>query len=200
MNGYERRTELKKEKIRTAALELFGKYGTDKTNINEIAKKAGVSPASIYNYFGSKEGLIKDTVIKLIESNWKSREELWESDLSFPESLKRTVSMKNDFFDNIHFDSFWALFKSNPDINKLVGDFNNIKQPYIVGKFLEKGRREGYIREDISFEAAMIYLTMYQDVLQRPDLQKDINRELLKELLDLMVYGLAGQPINDKTE
>ncbi|MGI6412837.1 MAG: TetR/AcrR family transcriptional regulator [Syntrophomonadaceae bacterium] len=195
MNGYERRTELKKEKIRTAALELFGKYGTDKTNINEIAKKAGVSPASIYNYFGSKEGLIKDTVIKLIESNWKLRKELWESDLSFPESLKRAVSIKNDFFDNIHFDSFWALFKSNPDIKKLVDDFNKTSQPYIVSKFLEKGRREGYIREDISFEAAMIYLTMYQDVLQRPDLQKDINKELLKELLDLMIYGLAGQPI-----
>lgn len=41
MNGYERRTELKKDKIRTAALELFCQYGPDKTNINEIAQRAG---------------------------------------------------------------------------------------------------------------------------------------------------------------
>ena len=46
----------------------------------------------------------------------------------------------------------------------------------------------------------MIYLTMYQDVLQTPEIRKKINNELLKELLDLMIYGLAGQPINGKTE
>lgn len=83
MNGYERRTELKKDKIPTAALEPFCAYGTDKTSINEIAQKAGVAPASIYNYFGSKEGLVKDTVINLFESSWKAKKELWESDLPF---------------------------------------------------------------------------------------------------------------------
>jgi AcrR family transcriptional regulator len=199
MNGYERRTELKKDKIRTAALELFCKYGPDKTNINEIAQRAGVSPASIYNYFGSKEGLMKETIINLIKSNWELRKELWESDLPFPEILKRTVSMKNDFFDQVNLDNFWALFNSNPEIKKLVDDFNKNEYPYIVSKFIEKGREEGYIRKEISFEAAMIYLTMYLDVLQRPDLHKNANRELIKELLDLMIYGLTG-PINDKIE
>ena len=47
MNGFERRTEQKKDKIRTAALELFCTYGPDKTSVNEIAQKAGGSPASI---------------------------------------------------------------------------------------------------------------------------------------------------------
>ena len=68
MNGFERRTELKKDKIRTAALKLFCTYGPDKTSINEIAQEAGVSPASIYNYFGSKEGLMKDTIINFLYS------------------------------------------------------------------------------------------------------------------------------------
>ncbi len=200
MNGYERRTELKKDKIRTAALELFCKYGTDKTNINEIAQKAGVSPASIYNYFGSKEGLMKDTIINLLENSWKSRKELWESDLPFPEALKRTVSMKDDFLDQINLDGFCALLNSNPEIKKLIDDFNKNRHPHIVRKFLEKGRKEGYIRKEISFDAAMIYLTMYLDVLQRPEMQKNLDSELLKELLDLMIYGMTGQPINNKTE
>lgn len=194
MNGYKRRTELKKDKIRTAALELFCQYGTDKTNVNEIAEKAGVSPASIYNYFGTKEGLMKDTILNLIESSWEARKELWESDLPFPELLEHTVSMKNDFFDQINLDNFWALFHSNPEIKKLVDEFYQKKYPYLVEKFIEKGRKEGYIRKEISFEAAKIYLTMYLDILQRPDLQKNMNKELIKELLDLMIYGLVGQP------
>jgi len=200
MNGFERRTEQKKDKIRTAALELFCTYGPDKTSVNEIAQRAGVSPASVYNYFGSKEGLIKDTIIDLLESSWKLREELWNSELPFPELLKRTVTMKNDFYDKIDLDNFLDLLNSNIEIKKHIDDFNKKRYPKIVQKFIEKGRREGYIRKEISFEAAMVYLTMYQDVLQRPEMQKRINSELLKELLDLMIYGLAGQPIHDKKD
>lgn len=200
MNGFERRTERKKEKIRTTALELFCKYGTDKTSINEIAQKAGVSPASIYNYFGSKEGLMKEAIVNLLESSWKIRKELCESDLPFPELLKRLISMKNEFFDRIDLGSFLALFNSNPEVKKVVDDFNKTRYPYIVSKFLEKGREEGYIRKEISLETAIIYLTMYQEVLMRSEMQKKTNNKLLKELLDLMLYGLAGQPINNETE
>jgi AcrR family transcriptional regulator len=199
MNGFERRTEQKKDKIRTAALELFCTYGPDKTSVNEIAQRAGVSPASVYNYFGSKEGLIKDTIIDLLESSWKLREELWNSELPFPELLMRTVTMKDDFYDRIDLDNFLDLLNSNIEIKKHIDDFNEKRYPQIVQKFIEKGRREGYIRKEISLEAAMVYLTMYQDVLQRSEMKKRINSELLKELLDLMIYGLAGQPISDNT-
>ncbi len=200
MNGYERRTELKKDKIRTAALELFCAYGTDKTSINEIAQKAGVAPASIYNYFGSKEGLMKDTTINLLESGWQARKELWETDLPFPELVRRAVSMNYDFIDHINLDTLRVLFNTDPEIKKLADDFYKHRYSYIVGQFIEKGRREGYIRKDISIEAATIYLKMYQDVFQQPEILKNSNKDLLKELCDLMLYGLAGLPITDKTE
>ena len=116
MNGYERRTEFKKDKIRTAALELFCAYGIDKTTINEIAQKAGVAPASIYNYFGSKEGLMKDTIINLLERGWKTRKELWETDLPFPELIKRAISMSDDFIDHINLEALRALLDTDPEI------------------------------------------------------------------------------------
>lgn len=200
MNGYERRTELKKDKIRAAALELFCMYGTDKTSINEIAQKAGVAPASIYNYFGSKEGLMKDTTINLLENGWKARKELWETDLPFPELVKRAVSMNYDFIDHINLDTLSVLFNTDPEIKKLADDYYKHKYPYIVSQFIEKGRREGYIRKDISVEAATIYLKMYQDLFQQPEILRNRNKDLLKELCDLMLYGLAGQPITSKTE
>lgn len=199
MNGYERRTELKKDKIRTAALELFCMYGTDKTSINEIAQKAGVAPASIYNYFGSKEGLMKDTTIDLLERGWQARKELWETDLPFPELMERAVSMSYDFIDHINLETLRVLL-TDPEIKKVAADFYQHRYPYIVGQFIEKGRREGYIRKEISIEAATIYLKMYQDVFQQPEILKNKNKDLLKELCDLMLYGLAGQSITDKTE
>ena len=172
MNGFERRTEQKKDKIRTAAPELFCTYGPDKTSVNEIAQRAEVSPP-VFTITGSKEGLMKDTIINLLESSWKLREELWNSELPFPELLKRTVTMKDDFYDRINLDNFLDLLNSNIEIKKHIDDFNEKRYPQIVRKFIEKGRREGYIRKEISLEAAMVYLTMYQDVLQRPEMKKE---------------------------
>lgn len=198
MDGYERRTESKKEKIRTAALELFRAYGPDKTSIKEIADKAGIAPASIYNYFGSKEGLIRDTVINLMESDWKARKELWESDLPFPELLKRAVSMTDDLIDQINLELLKTLLDTDPEIKKLADEFYERRNPYIISQFIEKGRREGYIRRELSHEAAMLYLNMYQSLVQQPELLKSVDKDLWMEMYDLMLYGLAGQPITDE--
>jgi AcrR family transcriptional regulator len=196
MNGYERRTKTKKEKIQVAALDLFCTYGTEKTSVNEIATKARVSPATIYNYFGSKEGLMKETIKSILEDSWKAKKELWESDLPFPELIKHAISMSEDFFDRTNLDTVKAIFDSDPQIKKLADDFNQNSYPYLVGKFFEKGRREGYIRKDISLEAATIYLKMYQDVLMQPGIINNQNKNLINELVDLMIYGLAGQTLS----
>src|SRR5271157_6627411 len=60
MDGFERRKEQSKEDIRRAAEELFSKFGADKVSVNDIAHKAGVSQATIYNNFGSKDELVHD--------------------------------------------------------------------------------------------------------------------------------------------
>lgn len=41
------------------ATELFLKYGYDAVSLNDIVQHAGGSKASIYKYFGNKEGLFK---------------------------------------------------------------------------------------------------------------------------------------------
>ena len=62
MDRFERRKEQKKSNIRQAALELFKTYGFKKVSISDIAHKAGVSPVTIYNHFGSKDELVRDVV------------------------------------------------------------------------------------------------------------------------------------------
>jgi AcrR family transcriptional regulator len=52
-------------KILDAALELFGTTGYENTSMAQIAKKANISKGLIYNYFDSKEDLLKALIDRL---------------------------------------------------------------------------------------------------------------------------------------
>ncbi|MDX6763291.1 TetR family transcriptional regulator, partial [Streptomyces sp. F8] len=45
------------ERIRLAAREVFAERGYDKTSVRGVAKVAGVDPALVHHYFGSKDDL-----------------------------------------------------------------------------------------------------------------------------------------------
>lgn len=74
------------EKIKLAAMNLFGVYGYGSTTVRMIAKEAGLSPGQIAVHFGSKEELFESIVNDAIKvSNdatnpiWEKREKLIES-------------------------------------------------------------------------------------------------------------------------
>lgn len=57
-----------RQKILDAGLELFAEAGFHSTSISQIAKKAGISKGLMYNYFESKEELLREIVFDGIES------------------------------------------------------------------------------------------------------------------------------------
>ena len=59
--------QLSMQTIMQAALELFGHIGYQGTSISKIAKEAGVSKGLIYNYFESKEDLLKQIILDAID-------------------------------------------------------------------------------------------------------------------------------------
>ena len=52
------RPKTRKDRIMDAALRIFAEKGFQSTTITEISKEAGVSEATIYEYFGTKEDLL----------------------------------------------------------------------------------------------------------------------------------------------
>lgn len=50
----------KKEEILRVSESLFNRFGTRKTAVDEIARLANVAKGTIYNYFGNKEGIVRE--------------------------------------------------------------------------------------------------------------------------------------------
>ncbi|HEX7358727.1 MAG TPA: helix-turn-helix domain-containing protein [Ignavibacteriaceae bacterium] len=57
-----------RKKILDAALEVFAKHGYHLTTVDAIAKTAGVSKGLMYNYFKSKEQVLQELMIGMIEN------------------------------------------------------------------------------------------------------------------------------------
>jgi len=59
---FEKIRESRKELIMNSALELFAKEGYSHVSISSLAKHAGISKGLMYNYFESKEELLKSVI------------------------------------------------------------------------------------------------------------------------------------------
>ena len=68
----ENRAKMKSNKtqevIRQVAVDLFQKFGFEKTSMDEIARRAHKAKRSIYNHFSNKEALFSDAVKKELEN------------------------------------------------------------------------------------------------------------------------------------
>ena len=59
MTGLRERNKIRAmRELQTVALDLFTKEGFDRVTVEDIAAAGGVSPSTIYRYFGTKERLV----------------------------------------------------------------------------------------------------------------------------------------------
>lgn len=195
MNGYERRKQKKMEQIYGASMELFFKYGFQKVSVNEIAHKAKVSPATIYNYFGTKEQLYSDTLINWMDKQLTQYESILDSAQSFPEKTKEIMMLEAKNL-KILTDEFPKVPSSElSGLMQMMESYTDQKVVNFVRRFVALGKQEGYINKDQTEEVTMRYFTMFKNELIR--YWDASNREQtslsMDQLMELFFYGLAGR-------
>ncbi|MGD0794186.1 MAG: TetR/AcrR family transcriptional regulator [Dehalococcoidales bacterium] len=189
MDGFERRKEQSKEDIRRAAEELFSKFGADKVSVNDIARKAGVSQATIYNNFGSKDELVHDyhnMIVKMIASRF--REILvWKK--SYVEKLQGFLQSWIDIADRYKIEIKDSETKPSRDA---IG----IEIENSFREFIKEGKDQGDLRSDLSDQAIIAYFKFFQQgISNNPGISDRMRRnsKLSRDLLSLFMYGISGQ-------
>jgi len=102
--------EIRKEKsllIRDVALRLFAEQGYHAVSISQIAKEAGISKGLMYNYFESKEDLLKSIMEQIIEEMFSDLDSNRDGILQQDE----LISYIKHTFQNVRERvGFWKLF------------------------------------------------------------------------------------------
>lgn len=196
MDGYQLRSEKKKKAIRQSAFELFATYGIDKVSLAEIAKKAQVSPVTIYNYFGTKDDLVRKVMTSFLEDEWRQRIELLRSDLSFPQKIKKMIFETSEWVERVNIGLFHQMLSSDPDWQAIIENIYAESIPELR-QFIESGRAEGYIDKSISTNTIMLYFNLIKE-MKLTSLFKDASSDprTLDELTHLIFYGLLNQRID----
>jgi len=191
VDGFHKRSEQKRESIRQAALELFKTHGFRKVTIGEIAGRAGVSPVTIYNYFGSKDGLVREVVRSVFDQGIAHYQAIASSGRPFLERLDQIMFQKSQLLELFGGELTQTALNQDPRMRAYVETLWQNARP-LMAQFYEEGRRDGYIKADISFEAFMLYFEIMrrgfyssQDIIAR----LSGNPHLMRELQTMFIYG-----------
>ena len=201
MNAYERRMERNKERIFQATLDLFQVHGIRKTTTNDIAQKAGVSPATVYNHFGNKEDLVRATIKYFLNSILADFKNILTDNLSFMGKMEQILYYKSNMVGQYQGEFMQAIISEDPEIRHIVDSvYMTELMPVIMG-FYEEGKRQGYVNPELSTENIIRYMLIVRSGMAAESVlseDPEQNRKMIQELTPLFLYGIMGKPKLDE--
>jgi AcrR family transcriptional regulator len=196
VDGFERKKEQSQKAIIEAAMELFKIHGFKKASISDVARAADVSPVTIYNHFGSKDGLVRETVKALLMRILEKAREVIREDKPFPEKLETIIFDKSKIASDYRGQLMQELARSDPELVDWVDSVWMKDARKTTLELMDEGKREGYVDPKLSNETLLLYLELIRKgAMASPELLAQIEPdvEVYRKLNSLFIYGLVGK-------
>jgi len=199
MDGFQRRKVQKMKNIKNAAFELFMRSGPKNVGVAEIAKEAGVSQVTIYNYFGSKDQLLHEILYDYMDEKITESEKILAGDHTFKEKLDLLFFSKTEAAARAE-KAFIDLDIQNPKIREMIRVFGEKRSYPLFLRLIEQGKKEGYLDPQLPDQAVLMYINSFQSFLDDPSFFSEENTQLRESVAQLYFYGLCGSPPSRKSK
>ena len=199
-DGFARRRERSRREIRKAAWELFSQFGVERVSIADIAQKARVSPATIYNNFEGKASLVREFVEMAVDELVSQVEEVLAHNGSYEAKVTALAGFlagsvangrSSPVSHNVLAPSVDLWYA--PEIVEIRQDAKARMTESLL-RLVEEGQAEGQIKANLSQEALGLYFGALMDIFAAPHLQHRFAADprLVRDLGMLMMHGLEG--------
>jgi len=155
-------SEEKRQKILNVAIEEFSEHGFGSANINNIAKKAGVSVGSLYKYFDNKEHLFLTVIHHGVEILKNVLQEIMKSDEKLENRIEKIIR------------AIQLHSRNNVPLTKLYNEMTTESQSGIVWK----------IASDMENATAGLYASLIEEAQKAGEIRPDVNPALFAFYLD----------------
>jgi AcrR family transcriptional regulator len=190
------KTSEKRRNIIKAAVALFSRaHDVRKVSLEDIAKEAGVSPTTIYNYFGTRDNLVTEVARELVHEMMEKMREVNDADLPFPQKVSDMFSGKMDFIGR-NSALLPKLLSQNASI--ITDSVNMAEMREMSGQFFDSGKKQGYIDQSLDNQTILDYFDILRaGVAAKPELAARFQpgSPLVTDLTRLIFYGLLQKDI-----
>ena len=204
MTGRKNRAEKNRNSIIRAATDLFMLQGIKKVSVSDVAQKAGVTSATIYNRFGSKDALVREVIIEWFTKTLEDYKHVLNSEMPFDEKLQEVMSFKSDLAGKMHGEFLMAATSDiDPQIKEFVENEYMVELSRCVNELYDEGRRQGYVDPGLSTETILRFTEIIRQGLQvEASLATDpgYTARLLQELAPIILYGILGKQERKENE
>jgi AcrR family transcriptional regulator len=156
----------KKERIIAAAMKLWQQaHKVNKVSLADITAEAGVSPTTVYNNFGTREGLAYEVIRHIFSETINRQKAVLKSDLPFPEKIQSVISSKMEPIKGLELDLLDKIC-TDPAARQYVEELTETEFKPMIKAIIQEGKLEGYIRHDIPDEVIMLFF----DILRKGEM------------------------------
>lgn len=196
MNGFEKRAQQIKEKIRSAALEMLRESGPGKLRIADLSKRAGVSQVTLYNYFGSKEGLVRDVFKSYMDRAVDRFEAYMREGHTIREKIEYILRLEKESYHDFPPGLIKDMLAEDAELAAYIETMYREKTIPLTVRIIEEGKAAGEISDRVSTEHVLafiqLYMNQYPALLEMAERSEDKD-SFLEGMVHMFFYGICGR-------
>jgi len=197
MNGFEKRASQIKAKIMRTTLDMLKTTDPKGIRIADISKAAGVSQVTIYNYFGSKEALLRDVFKSFVDAQISEFEAYMNEGHSLKEKIAHILFREKEVYGEFSPRIIRELLQEDEELMRYIEAQYAEKAIPLTVRIIEEGKASGEISADISTESVLclmqLYMNQYELILEMAARSGDMDK-FLENFVHMFFYGICGRP------
>lgn len=204
------RSAVKRGRIIDAAMRSFADRGYDDTRVQDIADELGIAKASVFQYFGSKQGLFLATykeAARSLPTYFDVPEEVlaegFFATLAYGLELVEKIIREDWVPNRVTLIGRWA---TDLRLRHEIDRFFATEDPYRAWEFVRFGISRGELRRDVDIDLVMVLLDWLlertQDALVKEELDAGLfrpaggsaewSRARIDQFIELFRHGVAA--------
>jgi AcrR family transcriptional regulator len=178
-------------------IDMIEETGSSAMTVTEIAARAGMSPASLYRYFDSKEALIEAVAGRWFQPKVEIMEEVVGSDLPPRRKMyefyaRRFTRMKDEWQrDPVAFANYVELGKENFELIRSYVDLGDHYLATIIGEAMADGHFAG-LSVDQALSLVNQMTNVYTNIGAMEHIMPRLSTDKLAMIIDAVFDGLSA--------
>ncbi|AYB47419.1 TetR/AcrR family transcriptional regulator [Paenibacillus lautus] len=196
MNGFEKRASLIKEKIMRTTLDMLRTSELKRIRIADISKAAKVSQVTIYNYFGSKEELLREVFRNYFDQAIRDFEQYMSEGHSLKEKIEHIIFLEKESYNDFPPGLIKELLIDDEELSRYMEEQYRNKAIPLTVQIIQEGKESGEISPDVSTEHVLafiqLFMNQYESILAMAQ-QSDDRDGFLEGMVHMFFYGVCGK-------